>query len=68
MIQLREKSRMIPKESTICDVAIPKIEPDRTRESLVVTVDKWAYERWKKSAISSYTDLKLAHLGKERIT
>ncbi|AWR95415.1 hypothetical protein [Acidianus brierleyi] len=63
---LREKSRMIPSESTICDVAIPKIEPDLIRGSLVVTADKWAYERWKKLAISSYTDLKLAHLGKER--
>jgi len=57
---------MIPSESTICDVAIPKIEPDLIRGSLVVTADKWAYERWKKLAISSYTDLKLAHLGKER--
>ncbi len=64
---LREKSRMVPSESTICDVTIPKIEPDLIKGSMVVTGDKRAYDRWIKLAIRSYTNIMLVKLGNERV-
>jgi hypothetical protein len=63
---LRAKSRMLPSENTICDVAIPKIEADLIKNYLVVTSDKRAYQRWKRLAISRYADVRLANVEGER--
>ncbi|MUM65949.1 hypothetical protein D1867_12060 [Acidianus infernus] len=63
---LRAKSRMLPSESTICDIAIPKIEADLIKNYLVVTADKRAYDRWKRLAISEYAEVKLASVREER--
>jgi hypothetical protein len=63
---LMARSKILPSESTICDIAIPKIDADLVEGSLIVTSDRRAFERWNKLAISRYADIKLAKLGKER--
>ncbi|BCU69972.1 hypothetical protein [Stygiolobus caldivivus] len=64
---LRERARMIPSESTICDVAIPKIEPDLIKGSVILTGDNFTFNRWKKLAVNSYTDIFRVRVGeKER--
>jgi hypothetical protein len=63
---LMARSKILPSESTICDIAIPKIDADLVEGSLIVTSDKGAFERWNKLAISRYADIKLAKLGEER--
>jgi hypothetical protein len=63
---LMARSKILPSESTICDIAIPKIDADLVEGSLIVTSDKRAFERWNKLAVSRYADIKLAELGEER--
>ncbi|BFI75730.1 hypothetical protein [Sulfurisphaera ohwakuensis] len=61
---LLQRSKIIPSELTICDVAIPKIQPDLIKGALVITNDKNAFERWKELSLSSYAEVKYAELDK----
>ncbi|BBG25703.1 hypothetical protein [Sulfuracidifex tepidarius] len=49
-------ARLIPSEDLWCDIAIPKIDPDLIEGAYLLTGDKKAYERWRKSTIGKYTE------------
>ncbi|BAB64986.1 hypothetical protein STK_00350 [Sulfurisphaera tokodaii str. 7] len=61
---LLQRSKIIPSKLTICDVAIPKIEPDLIKGALVITNDKNAFERWKELSLRSYAEVEYAELDK----
>jgi hypothetical protein len=55
LLSVISRSSIIPSDDLMCDIAIPKLDPDLIQDAFLLTADKKAYERWSKSAISKYT-------------
>ncbi|QKR00768.1 hypothetical protein GWK48_10535 [Metallosphaera tengchongensis] len=48
---------LVPTQSLQCDVAIPRIDPDLIRDSVVITADNKALMLWKRKTMSKYTTI-----------